>query len=152
MVCSGVVLCTGAYTTKLLELSAADHGRAELRSEDRILAAGITTGMAELDEKEYESYANMPVGFQGYTAEHGKPFIGSLPPTKDRELKWWGAKIFANTREGLPGRQFSAPPAAKDYDQWKVSRLQKQDIIEQRNLWYGKKSEGWKMTKHRICW
>lgn len=82
----------------------------------------------------------------------GKPFIGSLPPTKDRELKWWGAKIFSNTREGLPGRQFSAPPSAKDYEQWKVPRLLKQDIIEQRNLWYGKKSENWKMTKHRICW
>lgn len=147
-----VILCTGAYTPKLLELSAAKSGRAGLRSGDRILAAGIATGMAQLDEKTYEKYAQMPVGFQGYTAEHGKPFIGTLPPTKDRELKWWGAKIFANTHEGLPGRHFSAPPAAKDYAQWKVSRRLQQDIAEQRNLWYGKKSEGWNMTKHRICW
>ncbi|KAI8268698.1 hypothetical protein K4K58_004399 [Colletotrichum sp. SAR11_239] len=148
---SHVVLCTGAYTAKLLELSAAKSGNAALSSGDRILAAGITTGMAQLEEEEYKKYKDMPVGFQGYTAVHGKPFIGSIPPTADRELKWWGAKIFSNTREVLPGRKVSAPPPAKDYAQWKVSRQLKQDIIDQRNLWYGKKSEGWNMTKHRIC-
>ncbi|WDK20876.1 FAD dependent oxidoreductase [Colletotrichum graminicola] len=145
------ILSTGAYTPKLLELSAAESGLANLRAGDRILAAGITTGMAELDEDEYKQYANMPVGFQGYTG-HGKPFIGSIPPTKDRELKWWGAKIFTNTKEILPGRHVSAPPPAKDYSQWKVSRQLKQDIAEQRDLWYGSKSANWKMTKHRICW
>ncbi|KAJ2905671.1 sarcosine oxidase [Zalerion maritima] len=147
-----VILCTGAYTPKLLELSAFGSGIPELSSGSRILAAGIATGMARLDEKTYESYENMPVGFQGYTAEHGKPFIGSLPPTKDRELKWWGAKIFSNTREVLPGRQVSAPPSTKDYSQWKVSRRLKQDIAEQRHLWYGSKSKDWPMSKHRICW
>ncbi|UQC75729.1 uncharacterized protein CLUP02_17237 [Colletotrichum lupini] len=145
------ILSTGAYTPKLLELSAAKSGLSNLRAGDRILAAGITTGMAELDEEEYKKYADMPVGFQGYTG-HGKPFIGSIPPTKDRELKWWGSKIFSNTKEILPGRHVSAPPPAKDYSQWKVSRQLKEDIAEQRNLWYGKKSANWKMTKHRICW
>ncbi|KAF9869395.1 L-pipecolate oxidase [Colletotrichum karsti] len=149
---SHVILCTGAYTSKLLEFSAAKSGIPDLSAGDRILAAGITTGMAQLEDDEYKKYANMPVGFQGYTAVHGKPFIGSIPPTADRELKWWGAKIFSNTREVLPGRKVSAPPPAKDYAQWKVSRQLKQDIIDQRNLWYGKKSEGWNMTKHRICW
>ncbi|KAK6216842.1 c6 transcription factor [Colletotrichum tabaci] len=148
---SHTILSTGAYTPKLLELSAAKSGLHNLRAGDRILAAGITTGMAELDEEEYKKYADMPVGFQGYTG-HGKPFIGSIPPTKDRELKWWGAKIFSNTSEILPGRHVSAPPPAKDYSQWKVSRQLKEDIAEQRNLWYGSKSADWKMTKHRICW
>uniref|UniRef100_L7IVU0 Sarcosine oxidase n=1 Tax=Pyricularia oryzae (strain P131) TaxID=1143193 RepID=L7IVU0_PYRO1 len=46
------ILCTGAYTPKLLELSAAATGVDALRSGDRILAAGITTGMAELDEEQ----------------------------------------------------------------------------------------------------
>ncbi|KAH7303491.1 FAD dependent oxidoreductase [Stachybotrys elegans] len=147
-----VLLCTGAYTPKLLELSAAQSGRSNLRSEDRILAAGITTGLAQLDEEEYKKYADMPVGFQGYLAEHGKPFIGSLPPTKDRELKWWGSKIFSNVREILPGRFVSAPPAGPDYQQWNVSRRMKQDIIEQKDLWFGSKSKHWNMTTHRICW
>ncbi len=64
------ILSTGAYTPKLLELSAANSGLADLRSGDRILAAGITTGMAELDEEQYKKYKDMPVGFQGYTG-HG---------------------------------------------------------------------------------
>ena len=72
--------------------------------------------------------------------------------TKDGELKWWGEKIFSNTREHLPGRHFSAPPSEKDYSQWNVSKGLKQDIINQRDLWYGTKSAGWDITKHRICW
>ncbi|KAF3355683.1 Protein HIR1 [Verticillium dahliae VDG1] len=147
-----VILCTGAYTPKLLELSAATSGVTSLRAGDRILAAGITTGMAQLDEQDYKTYVDMPVGFQGYTAKHGKPFVGSLPPTKDRELKWWGLKIFANTHEVVPGRHVSAPPAAKDYSQWKVSKRLKEDVADARNLWYGEKSKSWNMTKHRICW
>lgn len=167
-----VILCTGAYTAKLLELSAATSGLDNLRAGDRILAAGIATGMAQLNEKEYEKYVNMPVGFQGYTSQDGKfarletrhieltqpttttgmPFIGSLPPTKDKELKWWGSKIFSNIEEIVPGCRISAPPPAKDYAQWEVSGLLKQDIAASRNLWYGKKSADWNMTKHRICW
>lgn len=77
---SHVILCTGAYTPKLLELSAAKIGLPNLRAGDRILAAGIATGMAQLDEKEYEKYVNMPVGFQGYTAQHGNSPSIFLPP------------------------------------------------------------------------
>lgn len=69
---SHVVLCTGAYTSKLLEMSAAETGLESLRAEDRILAAGIATGMALLDQDEYTKYADMPVGFQGYTAQDGE--------------------------------------------------------------------------------
>ena len=71
---SHVILCTGAYTPKLLELSSFKSGMSDLRAGDRIIAAGITTGMAQLDEGVYEKYADMPVGFQGYTAEHGTAF------------------------------------------------------------------------------
>ncbi|EJT73577.1 sarcosine oxidase [Gaeumannomyces tritici R3-111a-1] len=145
------ILCAGAFTAKLLEMSAAATGVETLSAGDRILAAGIATGMAELTEEQYKPYADMPVGFQGYVG-FGKPFIGTLPPTKDRELKWWGSKIFSNITEILPGRKVSAPPPASDYRQWDVSRRLKSDIIEQKELWYGSKSKGWKMTKHRICW
>ncbi|OAQ75647.1 fungal specific transcription factor [Purpureocillium lilacinum] len=95
---SHVILCTGAYTPKLLEFSAATSGFAELRAGPRIVAGGITTGMWKVDDESYERFASMPVGFQGYNAESGA-FIGSLPPTKDREMKWWGQTIFKNTRE-----------------------------------------------------
>jgi hypothetical protein len=79
------------------------------------------------------------------------PFIGSLPPTRDRELKWWGQKIFKNTQNIL-GKQLSAPPAKPDYDQWKVPNQLKQDIDYANNVFYGKNGANWKMEKHRICW
>lgn len=166
---SHVILCTGAFTPKLLELSAESSGRTDLRAGSRIVAGGITTGMTQLDDKSYERFAAMPVGVQGYTAEQGNvlpgcvslrpqltaktgPFIGSLPPTKDRELKWWGQTIFKNTREVLPGRYISMPPPERDYAQWKVSGRLKEDINHANNVFYGKNGASWKMEKHRICW
>jgi len=123
----------------------------DLRAGSRIVAGGITTGMTKLDDKSYERFAAMPVGVQGYTAKQG-PFIGSLPPTKDKELKWWGQTIFKNTREILPGRYISMPPAEPDYAQWKVSGKLKEDIDYANHVFYGKKGANWKMEKHRICW
>jgi len=69
---SYVVLSTGAYTPKLLELSAQSSGFSNLRAGPRIVAGGITTGMVKLDEQSYGQFAEMPVGVQGYTAEIGK--------------------------------------------------------------------------------
>ncbi|KAF4976521.1 hypothetical protein FZEAL_6813 [Fusarium zealandicum] len=148
---SHVILSTGAFTAKLLEFSAAATGVDELRAGQRIVAGGITTGMATLDEESYKRFEKMPVGFQGYTAAEG-PFIGSLPPTKDRELKWWGRTIFKNTRQVLPGRYISAPPDERDYAQWKVSGKLKEDIDHSNQVFYGKNGANWTMEHHRICW
>lgn len=146
-----VVLSTGAYTAKLLEQAAKSSGNEKLRVDGRIVAGGITTGMTTLDEKSYARFKDMPVGVQGYTAAYG-PFIGSLPPTKDRELKWWGEKIFKNTHEVLPGRFVSAPPSGKDYNQWDVPGPLKLDISHANDVFYGKNGANWKIEKHRICW
>ena len=148
---SHIILCAGAFTPKLLEMSAEINGLNDLRAGTRIVAGGITTGMTRLDDDSYERFAAMPVGVQGYTAQVG-PFIGSLPPTKDRELKWWGQTIFKNTREVLPGRYISTPPPARDYAQWDVSGRLKEDIGFANNVFYGKRGANWKMEKHRICW
>lgn len=168
---SHVILCTGAFTPKLLELSAENSGLTDLRAGSRILAGGITTAMTQLDDDSYERFAAMPVGVQGYTAKIGTvptmtvshcggqlicpktgPFIGSLPPTKDRELKWWGQTIFKNTREVLPGRHISMPPPEPDYAQWKVPVRLKEDIHYANKVFYGKKGANWKLEKYRICW
>lgn len=66
-----VILSTGAFTSKLLEFSAAASGNENLRAGSRIVAGGITTGMTTLDEESYAKYKDMPVGFQGFTAEQG---------------------------------------------------------------------------------
>ena len=65
------ILASGAFTPKLLEWSADIMGRKELRAEGRIVAGGITTGMTKLSDKDYDSFAKMPVGVQGYTAQTG---------------------------------------------------------------------------------
>lgn len=146
------ILCTGAFTSKLLEISAQASNNASLRSGDRILAAGITTGMTTLSDSDYAQFQNMPVAVQGYTASTG-PFIGSLPPTKNgRQLKWWGQTIFSNNQEIFPGRFISAPPAEKDYGQWEVSERMKGDIGFAKKVFYGTKGDGWKFDKYRVCW
>ncbi|EME38177.1 hypothetical protein DOTSEDRAFT_161732 [Dothistroma septosporum NZE10] len=145
------ILASGAFTPKLLEWSADVTGRKELRAEGRIVAGGITTGMTKLSDKDYDSFAKMPVGVQGYTPQTG-PFIGSLPPTPDHELKWWGQTIFQNNSEVLPGRVISAPPAEPDYAQWKVSKKLRKDIDHANQVFYGKKGAHWKFEKYRICW
>jgi len=68
---SHVTLCTGAYTPKLLELSAESSGLTDLRAGQRIVAGGITTGLTLLDDESYKRFAPMPVGVQGYTAKQG---------------------------------------------------------------------------------
>ena len=68
---SHTVLCTGAFTSALLELSAKNSNLPDLRAGPRILAGGITTGMTQLDDTSYERFAAMPVGVQAYTAEMG---------------------------------------------------------------------------------
>ena len=77
-----VILCTGAFTSKLLEFSAASSGNEDLRAGDRIVAGGITTGMHILSEEAHKRFADMPVGFQGFTAETGKLAFRSRPAYK----------------------------------------------------------------------
>ncbi|KAL2813453.1 FAD dependent oxidoreductase [Aspergillus granulosus] len=148
---SSVILSTGAFTAKLLEFTAAATGKEDLRAGPRIVAGGITTGMVTLDEKSYEKFAAMPVGFQGYSADKG-PFLGTLPPTPEKQLKWWGRTIFSNTQEVLPGRFVSAPPTDQDYAQWKVSRKLQDDVRYSARMFYGAPTATWEMEKFRICW
>lgn len=90
---SHTILCTGAFTPKLLELSANSSGLEELRAGPRIVAGGITTGMTKLDDESYQRFASMPVGVQGYSAEIGNAFVltRSVVPSlsaRVRSLHW----------------------------------------------------------------
>ena len=69
---SHVVLCTGAFTAKLLEQAANASGNPNISAGDRIVAGGITTGMATLDKTSYKRFAGMPVAVQDYTASTGQ--------------------------------------------------------------------------------
>jgi glycine/D-amino acid oxidase-like deaminating enzyme len=90
---SHVILCTGAFTPKLLELSAESSGLTDLRAGPRILAGGIATGMTQLDDKTYERFTAMPVGIQGYTAETGTcqldmSYCAPVANCQNRSLHW----------------------------------------------------------------
>ena len=105
---SRVILSTGAFTPKLLELSAGYSGRADLRVGSRILAAGITTGMTRLDDKTYEKFAAMPVGVQGYTAATGtvSPLIFlPLRPLANRPNRpiYWQSPAHKRQRDQMVG-------------------------------------------------
>ncbi|KAJ1332946.1 hypothetical protein MN608_02936 [Microdochium nivale] len=63
MIADRTILCTSAYTSKLLEFSAATSGISSLRAGDRIVAGSITTGLHSLTEEEYGKFKDMPVGF-----------------------------------------------------------------------------------------
>jgi glycine/D-amino acid oxidase-like deaminating enzyme len=69
---SHTIVCTGAFTPKLLEWSAQSSGNKDLRAGSRIVAGGITTGMAKLGDEDYQRFKDMPVGVQGYTPKIGK--------------------------------------------------------------------------------
>lgn len=86
-----VIVAAGAFTPTLLEWSAAKSGNAGLRAGERILAAGITTGMAQLKGEQYEKFKDMPVGFQGYTPEEGKfsDMSAWTPLTVNRQALHW---------------------------------------------------------------
>ncbi|KAI1333261.1 FAD dependent oxidoreductase [Xylariaceae sp. FL0255] len=148
---SHTILCTGAYTATLLERSAVQTGRPNIAAGYRIVAGGITTGMTVLDDQSFPRFASMPTAFQGYKPSTG-PFIGCIPPTPDREMKWWGQTIFKNTREVLPGHFVSCPPAERKYAQWDVSKRLKDDIKHANKVFYGRKTANWKLEKFRICW
>lgn len=103
-----VIVAAGAFTPTLLEWSAATSGNTGLRAGERILAAGIATGMAQLDDKLYKKFKDMPVGFQGYTPEEGKFFLTYMhecPPTANRQALYWHPPPYQGKRAQVVGVQ-----------------------------------------------
>ncbi|RYO85563.1 hypothetical protein DL766_007542 [Monosporascus sp. MC13-8B] len=145
------VLCTGSYTPKLLDESARRSGIDALRAGGRIIAAGVTTGLTVLDDEAMDRFGGMPVGIQENPPERGAS-NGSLPPDKDRQLKWWGQHIFKNTQKMPSGTELSAPPPARDYAQWDVPGSLKEDVSFANKATFGRQGESWKIEQHRICW
>ncbi|KAI1761498.1 FAD dependent oxidoreductase [Hypoxylon sp. FL1150] len=144
------ILSTGAFTPKLLEKTANSTGKDDFRAGCRIIAAGVTTGLAQLDDETAKEFAQMPVCIQENPPERGAS-NGTLPLNEDNMLKWWGQYIFKNTQD-ISGNQISAPPGAADYAQWAVPDTLVQDVEFANKATFGKRGEAWKITKHRICW
>lgn len=66
------ILSTGCFTPKLLEKSAEISGVKELRAGDRIISAGVTTGLTRLSESDMAKFSGMPVCIQENPPERGE--------------------------------------------------------------------------------
>lgn len=64
-----VILCTGAYTAKLLLDSA--PGRTSLHAGNRLIAAGVTEATVPLNEEQLERFREMPVAINEVPPEKG---------------------------------------------------------------------------------
>ncbi|KAL7621032.1 hypothetical protein AAE478_008344 [Parahypoxylon ruwenzoriense] len=146
-----VILSTGAFTPLLLERAAESTERDALRAGGRMVAAGVTTGLVQIDEDTAAELVQMPVCIQENPPERGAS-NGALPPTEDKLLKWWGQCIFKNTQTLPSGRQISIPPISADYEQWSVPDALVEDVEFAKKATFGRFGEAWKTTRHRICW
>lgn len=66
------ILSTGSFTPKLLERSAETSGIKELRAGERIISAGVTTGLTKLDDDDLATFSKMPVCIQANPPGRGK--------------------------------------------------------------------------------
>ncbi|KAF7540071.1 hypothetical protein G7054_g1703 [Neopestalotiopsis clavispora] len=121
------ILCSGSFTPKLLEMSAEKSGIDKLRAGERIISAGVTTGLTKLNHDDMQSFSGMPVCIQENPPERGAS-NGMLPPNRDSQIKWWGQYIFKNTQEVVKDQLISAPPDKPDYAEWDVPDSLKDDI------------------------
>ncbi|KAI1408279.1 FAD dependent oxidoreductase [Hypoxylon sp. FL1857] len=145
------ILSTGAFTPKFLDGVAESTGRHDFLAGKRIIATGVTTGLAQLDDETAKLFEQMPVGIQEIPPERGAS-NGSLPLTEDKRLKWWGQTLFKNTQTLPSGRQVSAPPASSDYAQWVIPDSLIKDVELANRFTFGKLGESWSIQQHRICW
>lgn len=77
-----VVLCTGAFTPKLLVDSAPQ--RPELHAGPRIIAAGVTEAIAPLSPEQVPAFSGMPVAIQENPPERGEAFYPESSPRYSR--------------------------------------------------------------------
>ncbi|KAI0403854.1 sarcosine oxidase [Xylaria palmicola] len=142
------VLCTGAFTPVLLENAANSTSRNALRAENRMIAAGVTTGLVTLDEETAKRFKGMPVIIQENPVERGTS-NGTLPTVSDNQIKFWGQSTFQYP-QGTPA--LSRPPTGVDYNQWEVPDVLKADVAVATGATFGKEGSNWRVHTHRICW
>ncbi|KAI1823769.1 sarcosine oxidase [Xylaria intraflava] len=141
------ILCTGAFTPVLLEKAADSTSRDAFRPRNRMIAAGVTTGLVTLDDETSTVLKDMPVCIQENPTERG-PSNGTLPPNEGK-IKFWGQSIFQYSRGSSP---LSRPPAGDDYSQWDVPDALKADVAVANEATFGERGDKWAIHTHRICW
>ncbi|KAK4444773.1 FAD dependent oxidoreductase [Podospora aff. communis PSN243] len=141
-----VVLCTGAYTPKLLIDSA--PGWKELHAGERMFAMAVTEATVPLEGTEAEMLGTRPVAMNDNPRERGFE-VGCLPLPKMSAYKCWGQVIFRNSAESI-----SRPPELPSYKeaQWDVPETLQDDVRWALRSLFGEQGSNKPMENFRICW
>ncbi|KUJ07463.1 sarcosine oxidase [Mollisia scopiformis] len=145
-----VILCTGAWTPKLL-LDTAPHNKA-LHIGDRMVAAGAIQCTASYPPDQMYKFKSMPVMFNGCDHTEGE----CIPPTPQKMLKFNYEVSFTNKEfHDGSGQTISVPPARLDQSTWSQAvpqGLKKDEIHTVVDHVFGKWIDGIKIEDYRICW
>ncbi|KAH9225029.1 FAD dependent oxidoreductase [Leptodontidium sp. 2 PMI_412] len=145
-----VILCTGAFTPKLLIDS--DSGWSDLHAGQRIIAAAVTEAVAPMTAQQSSILDTMPVGINDNPVERGCD-VGCLPLPNINAVKYWGQVIFKNTvKHPITNTRLSVPPSQPDYAQWEVPLALKDDVRQGPESMFGKKQLHQDLEAFRICW
>ncbi|KAK3316793.1 FAD dependent oxidoreductase [Apodospora peruviana] len=152
-----VVLCTGAYTPKLLIDSAPRWE--ELHAKGRIVAMAVTEAVVPLGEEGPNVLGRRPpVAINDNPTERGTLAIsislacfevGCLPLPGMNAFKCWGQIIFRNT---ATDNALSTPPQRPDYAQWDVPQVLRDDVGWALRSVFGESEATRPMEHYRICW
>ncbi len=169
IVADRIVLCTGAFTARLLADSAPE--RTDLQAGGRIIAAAVSEGVAPLTEEQVQKYSGMPVTITWNPPGRGtnSPRLvimwlahsdnltgadnGCLLYNRGKLLKFWGQCIFTNmTQHPSTKAYISTPPPGPDYGQWDVPVSLQNDIHVAKEAILGQNADELRLEQFRICW
>ncbi|KAK0631247.1 FAD dependent oxidoreductase [Immersiella caudata] len=141
-----LVLCTGAYTPKLL-IDSAPEWQA-LHAGERMVAMGVTEATVPLEGTEAETLDSRPAAMNDNPRERGYN-AGCLPLPKLSAFKCWGQVIFRNSTETI-----STPPELPSHKeaQWNVPDSLQDDVRWALRSLFGEQGSKKPMENFRICW
>ena len=158
-----ILLCTGAYTEKLMADSAPE--RPDLQINGRLVASGIISGLLEVGGERLDIFEHGTILVHNVGKTSGKQSCHSevpdlltvsgewMPPTADRLIKFNRDVPWRYTQHHKAlDRDISAPPPSPDYDQWTPSEGMKREIQTTATGIFGSLIDDSKWHTYRQCW
>ncbi|CAH0000687.1 unnamed protein product [Clonostachys byssicola] len=144
-----ILLCTGAWTAKLIADSAPQNTKLQVNG--RMVAAAATCCMVRCAPEQLSLYRDAPVHFLGMHHTHGE----SIPPNAEGILKFNYEVSFTNVEHHeASGQTLSIPPVHASQTTWsqRVPEQLKQKVRTVVDHVYGKNAPGLTFDSYRMCW
>ena len=157
-----VILCTGAYTEKLMADSAPENP--DLQLNGRLIASGVICGLLQAEGEKLKIFKYGPVLVHNVGETQGiaaprlsyhqlTPSGEWMPPTADGLIKFNRDLPWRNTQHHeASGKNISAPPPAPDYGQWSPSEGMKREVQMSAKGIFGSLIDGLEWETYRQCW